>query len=1523
MKTANTAKGFKLEVFGTRALLFQYRHLLLIIISLMMYSTLCCTIPSVDEYLSGIPSFDAARNDDISHGNFMVTGCGLVVINVSSEGADVSDVIHYRAIRFNLDENDFAYKETRINFGDGTSIGVVDMSDHYIDHEYPNTIGSYSVTVEIYNIHGQHESDIYFSIRVVPVQNTQLSSVNDNGDKITYMLSQTNQSIKKPLLIIEGYALYGSTSASSVINMNPNFFYSLLYNGYDVFILTFGNNQGSMITNSQAVLGAINAIYGLYTRNNEPIAGEGATLMPIKIIGYSMGGVLARIALDYAEAGNASHLCNTMFTIDSPHRGILLNENMQNKLQGTLADILLPSEIEDLIDSALTSSAAKQLIRNNVRAQNHSVEIGSDNYREIYSHLNTTDSYGVPLLNDTGYPHKQNMIKKYAISLGSRSAVGNTINASQFCNFYVRAKLGGVKPTLNVSDIDAVWYDTAPASLLPLKSYYVAKICEHNWDDFLDSLLGTPQLQFIFSCSYIPPMVTTISSLGIESIPFTNGNLNVALPSVFTTPFDEYYIANTPQYHTIIPNDVANWVINKLNSIDASNNSHEIGYARGVMSCPTGPVANVNVTIRNVATNEEYSTVTNNIGEYSFPLYYITPCDYELSFNSPVHYPAQQTLRILPNYLGDFEIPELQLYTPEINNIVVSNDESSLYHTVSQALGLVYEVANSPSYQNESFRIIVKPGTYIENPVVKIPSSGIQSLTIMGGADQPQIVGAYQTGLVKRVLTVDNDGNHPLGSLILKNLTFAGGSLAGGIMLYNNIGGAEIINCTIKDFQVPSGFQYQVDTPYYDGTAIKSECPTIIRNCKIYNNQGYYDSSSVVGIDNEGYDSPYNSHGIIYITESSAIDQCKIYDNAASIAGAIYVNGNDCIIRDNQIFGNQSLCPSSETIAVWCRNSSGVQLLNNTFYDNYGAQDNDVPGAVLRFYNCGSSIVRNNTFTNTLTGYSGDLAAIRVKGDTILEIYNNVIMNYPLALWNTSNLTTTNAMLRNNLFWNNTTNFAGIQYDMSSNPGNCLFVDPKLSSDNTPMWDVTTMSPCIDNGTGYKDPDGTPADIGAVTAIAHDSWRYGFRDATAQDPQLPIPKDTWHWVSYPVVNTLTTGKTIANQYFSALLGTHQTAPNVYVPDVLQEIIWMENGEPERIALESGSWGSYYTTHSVTSPQGYKIKLLPGYPNQANQTPVTLSHSGYRTPANTAFNIIGSPNPANVIYENWIGYFDKDSAMPNTAFASIWNDIIFVQGKSWSLYRDESGDLVGTMGALNDGDMVIIATYINHDSFRWVNNTPIPPHKKSISKAFDFNELPDYKPVYLDLSEIDTADLKEIGLYLDGECKGAVVVEDSLEMICAYLEDDESLEVGDVELEFVYESKSNPRLMQAMPISSSNLIKTNVGSLPQYPVYHINVKNSNSNNMVIPLSLERNYPNPFNPETTIRYSIDEPGMVALEIYNLKGQLVKTLAKGITDAGRYSAIWNGTDNNGKPCASGVYLYKLNTKNKTMVQKMLMLK
>jgi len=78
-----------------------------------------------------------------------------------------------------------------------------------------------------------------------------------------------------------------------------------------------------------------------------------------------------------------------------------------------------------------------------------------------------------------------------------------------------------------------------------------------------------------------------------------------------------------------------------------------------------------------------------------------------------------------------------------------------------------------------------------------------------------------------------------------------------------------------------------------------------------------------------------------------------------------------------------------------------------------------------------------------------------------------------------------------------------------------------------------------------------------------------------------------------------------------------------------------------------------------------------------------------------------------------------------------------------------------------------------------------------------------------------------------------------------------------------------------------------------------------------------------PTTNIKYSLDVPGAVSLEIYNIKGQLVKALMQGHADKGVYSAVWDGVDQTGNPCSSGVYFYKLRTNSKTLVRKMLMLK
>ncbi len=88
-------------------------------------------------------------------------------------------------------------------------------------------------------------------------------------------------------------------------------------------------------------------------------------------------------------------------------------------------------------------------------------------------------------------------------------------------------------------------------------------------------------------------------------------------------------------------------------------------------------------------------------------------------------------------------------------------------------------------------------------------------------------------------------------------------------------------------------------------------------------------------------------------------------------------------------------------------------------------------------------------------------------------------------------------------------------------------------------------------------------------------------------------------------------------------------------------------------------------------------------------------------------------------------------------------------------------------------------------------------------------------------------------------------------------------------------------------------------------------------------LSQNYPNPFNPETNISFSLSETGQVSLEIYNIKGQKVKTLADGIYEKGEHMVNWDGNDDSGKPVSSGIYFYKLKDGRYTSTKKMILMK
>ncbi len=92
---------------------------------------------------------------------------------------------------------------------------------------------------------------------------------------------------------------------------------------------------------------------------------------------------------------------------------------------------------------------------------------------------------------------------------------------------------------------------------------------------------------------------------------------------------------------------------------------------------------------------------------------------------------------------------------------------------------------------------------------------------------------------------------------------------------------------------------------------------------------------------------------------------------------------------------------------------------------------------------------------------------------------------------------------------------------------------------------------------------------------------------------------------------------------------------------------------------------------------------------------------------------------------------------------------------------------------------------------------------------------------------------------------------------------------------------------------------------------------------VPVKFLKNYPNPFNPETSISFDTGYDAKVNLTIYNVKGQKVKTLVDSMMKQGSHSVKWQGTDSHGKKVGGGVYFYRIEVGNKVITRKMLLLK
>ncbi len=109
------------------------------------------------------------------------------------------------------------------------------------------------------------------------------------------------------------------------------------------------------------------------------------------------------------------------------------------------------------------------------------------------------------------------------------------------------------------------------------------------------------------------------------------------------------------------------------------------------------------------------------------------------------------------------------------------------------------------------------------------------------------------------------------------------------------------------------------------------------------------------------------------------------------------------------------------------------------------------------------------------------------------------------------------------------------------------------------------------------------------------------------------------------------------------------------------------------------------------------------------------------------------------------------------------------------------------------------------------------------------------------------------------------------------------------------------------------------------IWNVTVDPATGTGEIIPVetTLYQNHPNPFNPTTNIRFSTTKAGNISINIYNIKGEKIKTLVNGAYPIGEHNVVWNGKDNNGKTVSSGVYFYHMLSKEYSSTKKMILMK
>ncbi|MCL2065740.1 MAG: S8 family serine peptidase [Candidatus Cloacimonetes bacterium] len=506
--------------------------------------------------------------------------------------------------------------------------------------------------------------------------------------------------------------------------------------------------------------------------------------------------------------------------------------------------------------------------------------------------------------------------------------------------------------------------------------------------------------------------------------------------------------------------------------------------------------------------------------------------------------------------------------------------------------------------------------------------------------------------------------------------------------------------------------------------------------------------------------------------------------------------------------------------------------------------------------------------------------------------------------------------------------------------------DPEIDEETfQPLWTETAKSGLIDagdpdtNGNSVpwwedpedQDPDGSRLDIGAVPTIPHGYIQHSFKP-------LQVSKNNTHggynWVSFPYMDKLFQGDIDGRPADELHYNLHEYNENYLLltgdDRILDYIDWRYNTEEGPVGFDNNGDLEGETSHILDSRHGYKVKMLP---NMERDIIVSGFLAGLVGNPDTLMTIL--PDIHTVHTEIWVGYFKEQSECPLYALQDIEPWLISIQTQRWAIGRRANNGPWMTAAInpqLNFGEAVVLVAE-NHPelTFTWkISETATKErYEHPMAIFFEYEEQIDYVPIYVHLpEEMSIEGIGEIGMFVNSICVGAEPITGDIVQINAYIL---GMDIDDADIKFQffeYGSRSGARNIEnylvfdtELQIFQTKSIDLNNGDR----FYEVSFKEGDVHIPEIPKKtfLEGNFPNPFNPFTTIRYHLSQQENVSLRIYNIRGQLVKTLVNEIQEAGVYSVVWEGDNARGYSVASGVYFYRFETSVGVEVQRMVLLK